>query len=327
MNRLKASSIYCEYDNLEEDSDQERGLDSSDDDIDVILNGTPKQKRKLSRSLSEGSLDVLSSGDEFEKEMEMELEDSMRKYQTQQSKLAAANSDTKCLPSVGASGSSSDDKKYYDEVYFDSDEEEGAEQHKDQRDDNPTLSAKSKKRQLVQSNEDLFYDPDIDDQNQKWVDNQRSRYYPSKPGTLASLPTKSSTAQKRLKSPSSETERGGGPKSDAILNCPACMATLCLDCQRHEIYPTQYRAMFVLNCAIIRSETLKYKPGEKKKRKWKKKSKSKSNQEDDMEATSSTNDGTEESYHPVKCAECNTEVAVYDSDEVYHFFNVITGVA
>lgn len=85
--------------------------------------------------------------------------------------------------------------------------------------------------------------------------------------------------------------------------------------------------MFVLNCAIIRSETLKYKPGEKKKRKWKKKSKSKSNQEDDMEATSSTNDSREESYHPVKCAECNTEVAVYDSDEVYHFFNVITGVA
>ena len=22
------------------------------------------------------------------------------------------------------------------------------------------------------------------------------------------------------------------PKSDAVLNCPACMATLCLDCQR-----------------------------------------------------------------------------------------------
>ncbi|PIK49762.1 putative E2F-associated phosphoprotein-like [Apostichopus japonicus] len=267
---------------------------NSDDDIDVILNGTPKQKRKLSRSLSEGSLDVLSSGDEFEKEMEMELEDSMRKYQTQQSKLAAANSDTKGLPSVGASGSSSDDKNITMKFTLIQMKRKGQSSTKTKE---ITIQLyQSKKRQLVQSNEDLFYDPDIDDQNQKWVDNQRDR-------------------------------KGGGPKSDAILNCPACMATLCLDCQRHEIYPTQYRAMFVLNCAIIRSETLKYKPGEKKKRKWKKKSKSKSNQEDDMEATSSTNDGTEESYHPVKCAECNTEVAVYDSDEVYHFFNVITGVA
>lgn len=62
---------------------------SSDDEIDIILHGTPKQRRKLSRSLSEGSLEVLSSGDEFEKEMDMELEESMRKHQTQQSELAA----------------------------------------------------------------------------------------------------------------------------------------------------------------------------------------------------------------------------------------------
>lgn len=29
-------------------------------------------------------------------------------------------------------------------------------------------------------------------------------------------------------------------------------------------------------------------------------------------------------YHPVMCKICNTKVAVYDSDEVYHFFNVVT---
>lgn len=31
-----------------------------------------------------------------------------------------------------------------------------------------------------------------------------------------------------------------------------------------------------------------------------------------------------DTYHPVRCAECNTHVAMLDSDEVYHFFNVIT---
>ena len=31
-----------------------------------------------------------------------------------------------------------------------------------------------------------------------------------------------------------------------------------------------------------------------------------------------------ELYHPVRCVQCNTEVAVYDKDEVYHFFNVLT---
>ena len=28
-------------------------------------------------------------------------------------------------------------------------------------------------------------------------------------------------------------------------------------------------------------------------------------------------------YHPVRCQDCNTEIAVMDSDEVFHFFNVL----
>merc|ERR1712072_1101848 len=31
--------------------------------------------------------------------------------------------------------------------------------------------------------------------------------------------------------------RVGGHRTDAILNCPCCFTTLCLDCQRHERYP------------------------------------------------------------------------------------------
>lgn len=42
------------------------------------------------------------------------------------------------------------------------------------------------------------------------------------------------------------------------------------------------------------------------------------------EASSSTVCEDDELYHSVSCKICNTKVAVYDKDEVYHFFNVVT---
>ena len=39
------------------------------------------------------------------------------------------------------------------------------------------------------------------------------------------------------------------------------------------------------------------------------------------------NGGVEELYHPVKCQECETEIAVFDKDEVYHFFNVLESIS
>ena len=99
------------------------------------------------------------------------------------------------------------------------------------------------------------------------------------------------------------------PNSDAVLNCPACFAVLCLDCQRHEVYENQYRAMFVLNCTVDNSQRLKYpmsKRGAKKKKK---------------------DDEDEELFNLVKCDLCSTEVAVFDKDEVYHFFNIVASHA
>lgn len=85
---------------------------------------------------------------------------------------------------------------------------------------------------------------------------------------------------------------------------------------RHESYKTQYRAMFVMNCSVNREEVLRYKnPGNRKKKRGAKKMRS--NPEDPVETD------VEEVYHPVMCTECSTEVAVYDKDEVFHFFNVL----
>jgi len=39
-----------------------------------------------------------------------------------------------------------------------------------------------------------------------------------------------------------------GRKSDAVLSCPACLTTVCIDCQQHALAEGQFRAMFVMNC-------------------------------------------------------------------------------
>ncbi len=73
-------------------------------------------------------------------------------------------------------GASSQDEKCYDKIYFDSDEDDDEDEHDEDE------GLKSGKRQQVGSkrelltNEDLLYDPDMDDQDQAWVDNIRQQY-------------------------------------------------------------------------------------------------------------------------------------------------------
>ncbi|KAH0620541.1 hypothetical protein JD844_021105 [Phrynosoma platyrhinos] len=226
---------------------------SSEDEVDVLLHGTPEQKRKLIRECLTGESES-SSDDEFQKEMEAELACTMKNMEGKwKSQL------TDGTTSAGQSGTSST-TKYYDDVYFDSDSED--------------------------------------------EDKVASRYH--------NIRRTQSQQQQQVRLPAI-------PHSDAVLNCPACMTTLCLDCQRHESYRTQYRAMFVMNCTVIKEEILKYKgPLNKKTKRGHKKIK----QSTESTAGPETQE-EEEIYHPVKCTECSTEVAVLDKDEVFHFFNVL----
>ena len=94
------------------------------------------------------------------------------------------------------------------------------------------------------------------------------------------------------------------------------------------MYQNQYRAMFVMNCNIVQDEILRYdvpsQPCKLGKRKRKQiKGKLVSVPVDHL----GTHQGTKECYKPVHCTECNTEVAVYDEDEVYHFFNIVASHA
>ena len=73
--------------------------------------------------------------------------------------------------------------------------------------------------------------------------------------------------------------------------------------------------MFVMNCKVIADETLRYE-AKKPKKKSSKKNREQSDAGVSLEQES-------ELYNPVQCTSCNTEVAVFDKDEVYHFFNVV----
>jgi hypothetical protein len=101
-------------------------------------------------------------------------------------------------------------------------------------------------------------------------------------------------------------------KTDAILSCPSCFSILCVDCQRHTEYTNQYRAMFVKNCTVNYEQILEFKKNSKQ--------------------TATAQRGfddqghailDQDSYHPVACTVCQLEVAVFDCEEVFHFYNVI----
>ncbi|VDM59162.1 unnamed protein product [Angiostrongylus costaricensis] len=141
-----------------------------------------------------------------------------------------------------------------------------------------------------------FYDPDEDDENEIWMQTQRSQ----------------STGMES-KSAGKETRPRIDGNSDAVLSCPGCMVLLTRDCQRHEIYSDQYRAVFVENCHV-KKESLKIEKTGKEKRRERQRMRKMGVQAEDL-------------FLPVQCAVCSTNVAVLDHEEVYHFFNVLTGYA
>lgn len=329
-----------------------------DDDVDATINAHRKFGKRGGESVFGNNQKPKhrhhnndDEEDDFEKEMASELSLTMRHL-------------TSSLGVPGSSGASrpaaEETKKaaeFYDDVYFDSDESEPEETTPGQASNRAEQNRRHHRKVLT--NDELFYDPTMDDRDQAWVDQKRRSYQPRgrRPGRMLGVEN-NNTIQL--------------PPSDAVLNCPACLTTLCMDCQRHEVYQNQYRAMFVFNCVVDVTERLSYPSKDQKRQQFlkNKKAKKKKNvpQEEDTKGegegmkaeeaastvdpagtvqevqnsqpTSSTGDSAEASsaqapnmsvpglekdkFHPVMCKICNTKVAVYDADEVYHFFNVVT---
>jgi hypothetical protein len=62
----------------------------------------------------------------------------------------------------------------------------------------------------------MLFDPDIDDDDERWLEGQRQ-----------------------------------GGHTDALLSCPSCFTLLCIECQQHDSRGNLYRAMFVRNCCLV----------------------------------------------------------------------------
>lgn len=154
MNRLQDD--YDSY-AVEEPSDEEPALSSSEDEVDVLLHGTPDQKRKLIRECLTGESE--SSEDEFEKEMEAELNSTIKTMEVKLSSLETGSSSGN-----GKVGTAS--TKYYDDIYFDSDSE-------DEDKTAQVTKRKKKKRHRILTNDELLYDPEKDNRDQAWVDARR----------------------------------------------------------------------------------------------------------------------------------------------------------
>ncbi|KAF5909675.1 sorting nexin-6, partial [Clarias magur] len=219
----------------------------SEDELDILLNGTPDQKKKLIREYLTGESES-SSGDEFEKEMEAELSSTIKSMECNWT-APSTQGETSRISGNTEGAERTQQSQQYDDIYFDTDSDEDSQAGISQ--------IQRKKQRQVRTNDELLYDPDEDDRDQAWVDAKRKEYrYRSR---------------KRPASSGQRTNQSQAlPSSDAILNCPACMTTLCLDCQRHEKYRTQYRAMFVMNCSVNKDEVLRYKAAKQKKQRRKK---------------------------------------------------------
>ncbi|EGC35854.1 hypothetical protein DICPUDRAFT_13745, partial [Dictyostelium purpureum] len=100
--------------------------------------------------------------------------------------------------------------------------------------------------------------------------------------------------------------KSSGKKSDAYLSCPCCFTLLCVECQRHSTYKNQYRAISVNNCIVDKEIN----------------NNNNNNNNNTNNDDSSSDEDEDEVYQPVKCSVCETHVAMFDKDEVYHFFNV-----
>jgi E2F-associated phosphoprotein len=107
--------------------------------------------------------------------------------------------------------------------------------------------------------------------------------------------------------------------SDAVLSCPYCFHIVCMDCQQHEYYNNQYRAMFVMGVTVRWDKQLTYDTSDRCLVPF-------VSHEDTVPSSNGGNKihdaGCDDNtiYYTVCCASCQTTVAALDmTDEVYHF--------
>jgi hypothetical protein len=129
--------------------------------------------------------------------------------------------------------------------------------------------------------------------------------------------------------------RRDGGRSDAVLSCPACFTTLCVDCRAHARYETQFAAMFVLNCAVDAAQLVRpaaggaHAPPRGKRRAPAAEAAAAPEAASAAAPPAAAAAAAEERYNPVACGACGEEVGLREvgPSGLYHFFHVLASNA
>lgn len=116
--------------------------------------------------------------------------------------------------------------------------------------------------------------------------------------------------------------------SDAVLSCPRCFTTVCMDCQQHEKYANQYRAMFVMNIGVDWNKRMIYDEACAELKLVPPSANIYAVNGNSPDRIPHDFDGTknneQEMYHSVHCGYCQYDVAALDmKTEIYYFYGCI----
>lgn len=84
---------------------------------------------------------------------------------------------------------------------------------------------RTKKKREFFTNDELFYDPDMDDEDEKWINEKRNaKKSPIKSTDLKSILKNSKSNASNVSV--ANTSQCDMTRTDAVLNCPCCMTML-----------------------------------------------------------------------------------------------------
>jgi hypothetical protein len=193
-----------------------------------------------------------------------------------------------------------------------------------------------------------FYDPHGDEYDEAFVYKHMRCGLPE---TVQVRNGQNTAAQRNNNTSTEETQRLQALKprhSDAVLSCPCCFEIVCMDCQQHDRYANQFRAMFVMNVAVHWDHVLVYDTAVQglvrstehapviataadvsavdshKNSSIQIPPESGSSDSTSKVEIIQNKDAKSEHYYQTVCANCQTQVAALDmTDETYHFYGVL----
>ena len=132
--------------------------------------------------LQEPEID-LDEEDEFERDMLKVFEERLHKAEVdggiRSSSDVLNNPDSKGkakVKKVNNQGASSNENELYDKIYFDSDDDSEEELKMECSSSAANKNSSSNEKRKIISNDELMYDPEMDDEDQAWADNIRKGY-------------------------------------------------------------------------------------------------------------------------------------------------------